>query len=129
MESNYSYRRVIKYKNGCIKFKKSDLGVDVLVFKNDRIVYAGINKLDLYNDSIINTMIQGYKLKYNLQFLQADITYITIDKYNFTISGDESFIDILLFQNESQVAREWCFYGNYFCLNQIFSLLNGFLPK
>lgn len=129
MESNYSYRRVIKYKNGCIKFKRSDLGVDVLTFKNDRIVYAGINQLDLYNDSIINTMIQGYKLKYNLQFLQSDITYITIGKYSFTISGNESFIDIAVSYVGSEVIRDLCFWGNYFCLNNVLSLTTLFLPK
>lgn len=123
------YQRVIKYQDGYIKIKSTLLGVDINVVKDNRIVEAVVNQLDLYNDSIINTMIENYKIKHKLQFRKSDITYIQIDRYNFTISGNESFIDIAVSCVGSKVIRDLCFWGNYFCLNNILSLTTLFLPK
>lgn len=123
------YQRVIKYQDGYIKIKSTSFGVETLVIKEDRIVEAVVNQLDLYNDRLINTMIESYKIKHKLQFRKSDITYIQIDKYNFTISGNESFIDIAVSCVGSKIIRDLCFWGNYFCLNNILSLTALFLPK
>lgn len=123
------YQRVIKYQNGCIKVRSTSFGVETLVIKEDRIVDADISQLDLYNDRLINTMIESYKIKHKLQFRKSDITYIQNDKYNFTISGNESFIDIAVSCVGSKIIRDLCFWGNYFCLNNIISLTALFLPK
>lgn len=123
------YQRVIKYQDGYIKIKSTSFGIDVNVVKDNRIVEAVVNQLDLYNDRLINTMIESYKIKHKLQFRKSDITYIQIDKYNFTISGNESFIDIAVSCVGSKIIRDLCFWGNYFCLNNILSLTALFLPK